>query len=201
MLLAAADAAPDAHRGRRAPEGRARDQARRALRQLGRRPRSCAGIAGQPLPDTQSGFRIYPVAATLALGAARQRATTSRPRSCCAPRAAASPCVGVPVARLLPADRRAREPLPARGPTRCASSRSVLRVLVDAGADGRPDGPLCRAGAASAKSAAMRFVSRSPSRARRRLRRLRRVQPDRRTSAGQGDRHREHREGSATPGT
>jgi len=25
-------------------------------------------IAGQPLPDTQSGFRIYPVAATLALG-------------------------------------------------------------------------------------------------------------------------------------
>ena len=26
------------------------------------------GIAGRPLPDTQSGFRVYPVAATLALG-------------------------------------------------------------------------------------------------------------------------------------
>src|SRR5256712_13781453 len=25
-------------------------------------------IAGRPLPDTQSGFRVYPVAATLALG-------------------------------------------------------------------------------------------------------------------------------------
>jgi glycosyltransferase involved in cell wall biosynthesis len=26
------------------------------------------GIAGRPLPDTQSGFRVYPIAATLALG-------------------------------------------------------------------------------------------------------------------------------------
>ena len=30
-------------------------------------------IAGRPLPDTQCGFRIYPVAATLALGAGGQR--------------------------------------------------------------------------------------------------------------------------------
>jgi len=30
-------------------------------------------IAGRPLPDTQSGFRVYPVAATLALGAAGAR--------------------------------------------------------------------------------------------------------------------------------
>jgi glycosyltransferase involved in cell wall biosynthesis len=30
-------------------------------------------IAGQPLPDTQSGFRVYPLAATLALGATGTR--------------------------------------------------------------------------------------------------------------------------------
>jgi glycosyltransferase involved in cell wall biosynthesis len=30
-------------------------------------------IAGRPLPDTQSGFRVYPVAATLTLGAAGSR--------------------------------------------------------------------------------------------------------------------------------
>jgi glycosyltransferase involved in cell wall biosynthesis len=31
--------------------------------------RLMTAIAGQPLPDTQSGFRVYPLAATLALGA------------------------------------------------------------------------------------------------------------------------------------
>jgi glycosyltransferase involved in cell wall biosynthesis len=67
FLLAAADAAPDAIVvGVRRKEG---FQIKRMAR-LGNwvADRTMRWIAGQSLPDTQSGFRVYPVAATLALG-------------------------------------------------------------------------------------------------------------------------------------
>jgi glycosyltransferase involved in cell wall biosynthesis len=66
-LLAASDAAPGAIVvGVRRKTGH-------AIRRINRfgnwiADRLLRLIAGQPLPDTQSGFRIYPVAATLALG-------------------------------------------------------------------------------------------------------------------------------------
>jgi glycosyltransferase involved in cell wall biosynthesis len=90
LLLAAADAAPRAIViGVRRKEG---FEIRRIAR-FGNwvADRFMRWIAGQPLPDTQSGFRIYPVAATLALGT---RDTISRPRSCCAPRAPGCRCTG-----------------------------------------------------------------------------------------------------------
>jgi glycosyltransferase involved in cell wall biosynthesis len=67
LLLAAADAAPDAIVvGVRRKEG---FEIKRIAR-LGNwaSDRLLRWVAGRPLPDTQSGFRVYPVAATLALG-------------------------------------------------------------------------------------------------------------------------------------
>lgn len=67
LLLAASDAVPGAIVvGVRRKEG---FEIKRIAR-LGNwvADRLMRWIAGQPLPDTQSGFRVYPVAATLALG-------------------------------------------------------------------------------------------------------------------------------------
>jgi len=67
VLLAASDAAPTAIVvGVRRKTG----HAIRALNRFGNwiADRLLRLIAGQPLPDTQSGFRVYPVAATVALG-------------------------------------------------------------------------------------------------------------------------------------
>jgi glycosyltransferase involved in cell wall biosynthesis len=67
VLLAASDAAPDAIVvGVRRKEG---FEIRRVAR-LGNwvADRLMRWIAGRPLPDTQSGFRVYPVGPTLALG-------------------------------------------------------------------------------------------------------------------------------------
>jgi glycosyltransferase involved in cell wall biosynthesis len=71
-LLAASDAAPDA-----IVVG-VRRKAGHTIRWRNRFANWAADrllrlVAGQPLPDTQSGFRVYPVAATLALGAAGSR--------------------------------------------------------------------------------------------------------------------------------
>lgn len=54
-------------------------------------------IAGRPLPDTQSGFRVYPVRPTLALGAAGRRFDFETEILLRAARAG-QPIVGVPVA-------------------------------------------------------------------------------------------------------
>ena len=67
LLLAASDAAPDAIVvGMRRKEG----FAIRRVARLGNwvADRLMRWIAGQSLPDTQSGFRVYPVGPTLALG-------------------------------------------------------------------------------------------------------------------------------------
>jgi len=66
VLLAASDAAPDAFVvGVRRKTGH---QIRR-INKFGNwfADRALRAIAGRPLPDTQSGFRVYPVAATLGL--------------------------------------------------------------------------------------------------------------------------------------
>jgi len=72
VLLAASAAAPDAIVvGVRRKEG----HPIAAINRLGNRVADglMRAIAGQPLPDTQSGFRIYPVQATLGLGAGGTR--------------------------------------------------------------------------------------------------------------------------------
>lgn len=67
VLLAAADAAPEAIVvGVRRKERFAVKRAARFGNWIA--DRLMRGIAGRPLPDTQSGFRVYPVGATLALG-------------------------------------------------------------------------------------------------------------------------------------
>jgi len=67
VLLAASDATPAAIVvGVRRKEGHAIARANRFGNWIS--DRLLRALAGQPLPDTQSGFRIYPVAATLALG-------------------------------------------------------------------------------------------------------------------------------------
>jgi len=67
VLLAAADAAPGAIVvGVRRKEGFAIKRVARFGNWVA--DRQMRSIAGRPLPDTQSGFRVYPVAATLALG-------------------------------------------------------------------------------------------------------------------------------------
>jgi hypothetical protein len=58
-------------------------------------------IAGQPLPDTQSGFRLYPLEATLALGAAGRRFDFETEILLRAARRGV-PVVGVPVAVHYP---------------------------------------------------------------------------------------------------
>jgi glycosyltransferase involved in cell wall biosynthesis len=72
VLLAALAATPSALVvGVRRKEG----QAIKAIARFGNvvADRLMRVIAGQPLPDTQSGFRVYPLAATLALGATGAR--------------------------------------------------------------------------------------------------------------------------------
>ena len=67
-LLAASDAAPAAIVvGVRRKAGHAIARSARFGNWVA--DRLLRAIAGRPLPDTQSGFRVYPVAATLALGA------------------------------------------------------------------------------------------------------------------------------------
>ena len=66
VLLAASDAAPNAF------VVGARRKAGHEIRRINRfgnwfADRALRVIAGRPLPDTQSGFRVYPVAATLGL--------------------------------------------------------------------------------------------------------------------------------------
>lgn len=58
-------------------------------------------VAGRPLPDTQSGFRVYPVAGTLALGAAGARFDFETEILLRAARRG-MPVVGVPVAVYYP---------------------------------------------------------------------------------------------------
>src|SRR5437764_11358976 len=71
-LLAASDASPDAIVvGVRLKKGHTIARAARFGNWIA--DRLLRLIAGRPLPDTQSGFRVYPVAATLALGAAGAR--------------------------------------------------------------------------------------------------------------------------------
>jgi glycosyltransferase involved in cell wall biosynthesis len=66
-LLAAADAAPNAITvGVRRKEGFAIKRSARLGNWVA--DRVLRWLAGQPLPDTQSGFRVYPIAETLALG-------------------------------------------------------------------------------------------------------------------------------------
>jgi glycosyltransferase involved in cell wall biosynthesis len=67
VLLAAADETPEAIIvGVRRKEGFAIKRSARFGNWVA--DRLMRVVAGQPLPDTQSGFRVYPVAATLALG-------------------------------------------------------------------------------------------------------------------------------------
>jgi len=103
VLLAAAERAPDAIVvGVRRKEGfaikRAARVGNRVADALMRR------IAGRTLPDTQSGFRVYPVAATLARGAAGRRFDFETEILLRAARRG-MPIVGVPVAVHYPPPR------------------------------------------------------------------------------------------------
>jgi hypothetical protein len=87
-------------------------------------------IAGQPLPDTQSGFRVYPVGATLGLGAAGARFDFETEILLRAARRG-MPVVGVPVAVHYPPVReRVSHYRPAWDTLRII--RTVLRVLTRA---------------------------------------------------------------------
>lgn len=100
VLLAASAAAPDAIVvGVRKKEGH-------AIRGINRFGNWVADtlmrrIAGRPLPDTQSGFRIYPVGATLALGTEGTRYEFETEVLLRAARAG-MPLVGVPVEVFYP---------------------------------------------------------------------------------------------------
>ena len=84
-------------------------------------------IAGQRLPDTQSGFRVYPVAATLSLGAEGARFEFETEILLRAARRGV-PLVGVPVAvHYPPIDERVSHFRPARDTLRIIGT--VLRVL------------------------------------------------------------------------
>ena len=85
-------------------------------------------VAGQPLPDTQSGFRVYPVAPTLALGAAGTRYEFETEILLRAARAHV-PLVGVPVhVHYPPVAERVSHFRPWRDTTRIVGI--VLRVLL-----------------------------------------------------------------------
>ena len=136
VLLAAADAAPEAIVvGVRRKEGFA-DQARRALRQLDRRPADARhrrpAAAGHAVRLPRVSGRRRP-----SRSARAARASTSRPRSCCGPRAPAWPCVGVPVEVYYPpVAERVSHYRPWADTLRII--RSVVRVIVarDSGAGG-----------------------------------------------------------------
>jgi glycosyltransferase involved in cell wall biosynthesis len=99
-LLAASDAAPGALViGVRRKEGHTIRRANRLANWLA--DRLMTAIAGCPLPDTQSGFRVYPVARTLALGAVGSRFDFETEILLRAARAGVA-LVGVPVAVHYP---------------------------------------------------------------------------------------------------
>lgn len=131
VLLAASDAAPAAIVvGVRRKEG---FEIRRIAR-FGNwfADRFMRWVAGQPVPDTQSGFRVYPVAATLALGARGTRYDFETEILLRAARAGV-PVLGVPVAVYYPpVAERVSHYRPWADTLRII--RSVLRVLL--GRDG-----------------------------------------------------------------
>ncbi len=88
-------------------------------------------IAGQPLPDTQSGFRVYPVEATLGLGARGSRFDFETEILLRAARRGI-PLVGVPVAvHYPPVAERVSHYRPGRDTIRIIET--VLRVLTRSG--------------------------------------------------------------------
>jgi glycosyltransferase involved in cell wall biosynthesis len=130
ILLAASDAAPAAIVvGVRRKEGH-------TIRTINRLGNWVADqllwlIAGRALPDTQSGFRIYPVAATLALGAQGTRYDFETEILLRAARRG-MPLVGVPVAvHYPPVAERVSHYRPGRDTIRIIET--VLRVLTRAG--------------------------------------------------------------------
>lgn len=126
LLLAASDASPGAIVvGVRRKEGQPIARLNRAGNWIA--DRLMTAIAGRPLPDTQSGFRVYPVAATLALGAAGARYEYETEVLLRAARRGMS-VVGVPVAVFYPpVAERVSHFRPARDTLRIVGT--VLRVL------------------------------------------------------------------------
>lgn len=129
-LLAAARAAPDAIVvGERRKEG----HAIRGVNRLGNAVADTllARIAGRRLPDTQSGFRVYPIAATLALGTRGARYDFETEVLLRAARAGIA-TVGVPVAvHYPPVAERVSHYRPVVDTARIV--RTVLRVLAARG--------------------------------------------------------------------
>lgn len=125
-LLAAARATPEAIVvGERRKEG----HAIRGINRLGNAVADTllARIAGQRLPDTQSGFRIYPIGATLALGTQGSRYDFETEVLLRAARAGI-PLIGVPVAvHYPPIAERVSHYRPVVDTARIV--RTVLRVL------------------------------------------------------------------------
>ena len=100
LLLAASDAAPDAIVvGVRRKEGLEIKRVARFGNWFA--DRVMRWIAGRPLPDTQSGFRVYPVARTLALGTRGTRYDFETEVLLRAARTG-MPVLGVPVAVYYP---------------------------------------------------------------------------------------------------
>ncbi|MCW5892391.1 MAG: glycosyltransferase family 2 protein [bacterium] len=126
VLLAASAAAPDAIVvGVRKKEG----HTIRGINRFGNRVADTLmrRIAGRPLPDTQSGFRVYPVASTLALGTEGTRYEFETEVLLRAARAA-MPLVGIPVEVFYPpVDERISHYRPWRDTLRIIGI--VLRVL------------------------------------------------------------------------
>lgn len=125
-LLAASDAAPDAF------VVGVRKKAGHRIRRINRfgnwvADRAIRLLARRPLPDTQSGFRVYPVAATLALGTVGDRFDFETEILLRAARRGL-PVVGVPVeVHYPPPGERITHFRPARDTVRII--RTVLRVL------------------------------------------------------------------------
>jgi glycosyltransferase involved in cell wall biosynthesis len=129
-LLAASDAAP------RAIVVGVRRKAGHTIRRLNRfgnwiADRLLRALAGRPLPDTQSGFRVYPVAATLALGA-RGRHYDFETEVLLRAARRSIPLVGVPVdVHYPPVAERVSHFRPGRDTLRIIGT--VLRLLVRPG--------------------------------------------------------------------
>jgi len=126
-LLAASDAAPRAIVvGVRKKEG----HPIRFINRLGNwvADRALRLVAGRPIPDTQSGFRVYPVAATLGLGAQSTRYDFETEVLLRAARRGVD-LVGVPVAVYYPpVAERVSHYRPAKDTLRII--RTVVRVLL-----------------------------------------------------------------------
>ena len=137
------------HRGRRAAQGTFRRSS--APRASGNwiADRLMRGIAGRPLPDTQSGFRVYPVGGDARARHARHalRLRDGGPAARRARRHGRARRAGRGV---LPARRGARQPLPAVG--RHAAHHPVGRARHRRGADAAGRGS-CARPRASAKDA------------------------------------------------